>query len=198
MRSTSAAPVYFTPFVDKENKKTFIDGGLGNNNPTAIALTEIKQLFCNSSNPNEKGRKLEDVVELVVSIGTGTAASSKGSYWGHYLGGLIREKQNEQPSGLQNLVLNGVSGILDIKRMLETASILVENATNVDLIDSMCSTVFDNTSVEYVRLNPPFVSMVEMDEVDEAKIQKMEYETRQFIIMNEGKINKIAEVITRS
>jgi len=60
--ATSAAPTYLEPIKigDKGEEETFVDGGLGYNNPVELAL-EARRLF--------PGRK----VACVVSIGTGVA-----------------------------------------------------------------------------------------------------------------------------
>ncbi|KAJ6438980.1 fungal specific transcription factor domain-containing protein [Purpureocillium lavendulum] len=62
-RATSAAPTYFEPIKigDKGEEETFVDGGLGYNNPVEQVLEEARRLF--------PGRK----VACVVSIGTGVA-----------------------------------------------------------------------------------------------------------------------------
>ncbi|KAJ6443016.1 COM1 regulatory protein [Purpureocillium lavendulum] len=61
-RATSAAPTYFEPIQigDDGEKETFVDGGLGYNNPVEQVLEEARRIF--------PGRK----VACVVSIGTGT------------------------------------------------------------------------------------------------------------------------------
>lgn len=64
-RMTSAAPLYFTAVLEQE--KVYRDGGLGANNPSEIALGEIKRLFPNKA--------LEDII--IVSIGTGENKGEK-------------------------------------------------------------------------------------------------------------------------
>ncbi|KAK3935635.1 acyl transferase/acyl hydrolase/lysophospholipase [Diplogelasinospora grovesii] len=62
-RATSAAPTYFDPISigDEGEQETFVDGGLGYNNPIEQVLDEARRVF--------PGRK----VACVVSIGTGLA-----------------------------------------------------------------------------------------------------------------------------
>lgn len=62
-RATSAMPSYFEPIDigDKGVQETFVDGGLGYNNPVEQVVEEARLLF--------PGRK----VACVVSIGTGDA-----------------------------------------------------------------------------------------------------------------------------
>ncbi|KAL6407343.1 kinesin light chain [Ilyonectria robusta] len=62
-RATSAAPSYFEPINigDEGEQETFVDGGLGYNNPVEQLLEEARRVF--------PGRK----VACVVSIGTGVA-----------------------------------------------------------------------------------------------------------------------------
>ncbi len=63
-RATSAAPSYFEPIDigDDGEKETFVDGGLGYNNPVEQVLDEASRIF--------PGRK----VACIVSIGTGVAS----------------------------------------------------------------------------------------------------------------------------
>lgn len=58
LRASSAAPTYFSPYIDVEGNK-FKDGGLIANNPTEAAIFEGYTLFP------------EDSIDLIVSIGTG-------------------------------------------------------------------------------------------------------------------------------
>ncbi|KAJ6439011.1 hypothetical protein O9K51_08415 [Purpureocillium lavendulum] len=62
-RATSAAPTYFEPIKigDTGEQETFVDGGLGYNNPVEQVLEEARRLF--------PGRK----VACIVSVGTGVA-----------------------------------------------------------------------------------------------------------------------------
>lgn len=62
-RATSAAPSYFEPINigDEGEQETFVDGGLGYNNPVEQLLEEARRVF-----PRRK-------VACVVSIGTGVA-----------------------------------------------------------------------------------------------------------------------------
>ena len=56
-RATTAAPTFFKPATI--GKHTFIDGGLGNNNPTNRALREVSRVFPNGS------------LACLLSLGTG-------------------------------------------------------------------------------------------------------------------------------
>ncbi|KAK4233068.1 acyl transferase/acyl hydrolase/lysophospholipase [Achaetomium macrosporum] len=64
-RATSAAPSYFEPIKigDDGEQETFVDGGLGYNNPVEQVLEEARRIF--------PGRK----VACVVSVGTGVASA---------------------------------------------------------------------------------------------------------------------------
>ena len=63
-RATTAGPTFFKPATI--GKHTFIDGGLGNNNPTNRALGEVAHVF-----PN--GR-----LACVLSFGTGKSETVTG------------------------------------------------------------------------------------------------------------------------
>ena len=66
IRASTAAPTYFSPFIDK-NKNKFVDGGLVANNPTNLAILESKELFYSGT------------LNLILSIGTGDMTPGKGS-----------------------------------------------------------------------------------------------------------------------
>ena len=63
-RATSAAPSYFRPVTIE--KRIFIDGGLYANNPSWLALNEVKQMHSNTADP----------IGLICSIGTGIKRST--------------------------------------------------------------------------------------------------------------------------
>ena len=67
-RATSAAPFYFHSMAleDNDSKSTFLDGGVGANNPSQEAWYSIRQ----SNNDNPK------TVDINVSIGTGRTLAS--------------------------------------------------------------------------------------------------------------------------
>ena len=58
-RATSAAPGYFVPFEDGEGNM-YVDGGVGFNNPSTVALAEVRSALPGSD------------VSCVLSLGTGT------------------------------------------------------------------------------------------------------------------------------
>lgn len=58
LRASSAAPTYFSPYIDIEGNK-YLDGGLLANNPTEVAIFEMYNLY-----PS-------DTLDLIISIGTG-------------------------------------------------------------------------------------------------------------------------------
>ena len=65
-RASSAAPVYFTPYL--EGASTFVDGGIGCNNPAGFALQEAHILWPNLP------------VKVIVSLGTGQVPAKKQSW----------------------------------------------------------------------------------------------------------------------
>ena len=66
LRASSAAPTYFSPYINESGQK-FKDGGLIANNPTEIAIFESYNTFPNHS------------IDLILSIGTGKMSVSSGS-----------------------------------------------------------------------------------------------------------------------
>ncbi|MCJ1345701.1 hypothetical protein MMC31_003910 [Peltigera leucophlebia] len=61
-RATSANPPHFKPI--KINESSYLDGGIGANNPSGLVLHEVMQMHSESKNP----------IDLLLSIGTGTRA----------------------------------------------------------------------------------------------------------------------------
>lgn len=59
-RATSAAPTWFSP--QSINNVLYIDGGVGHNNPTLLALKEIKNLYPGG----------DQEIGMILSLGTGT------------------------------------------------------------------------------------------------------------------------------
>ena len=87
--ATSAAPTYFHPTV--HNGHTYIDGGVGFNNPSEIALKQLTELY----GPNAH-------VHTFISLGTGKR--EKNPY---------RRKKRSSPGSGARL---GISGLLDVMR----------------------------------------------------------------------------------
>ena len=54
-RSTSAAPTYFPSAeiknVNASHKFSFVDGGLGMNNPSKLVIDEVKKISANAGSP---------------------------------------------------------------------------------------------------------------------------------------------------
>ena len=61
-RATSAAPLYFPPFVHKPTEQVYLDGGLWHNNPIKIADSEAKAIWPDTKHAHP---------DLILSIGTG-------------------------------------------------------------------------------------------------------------------------------
>lgn len=95
-RATSAAPLYFPPIsIDGQS---FLDGGLGINNPTAQAFREVRAL--NRRNPK--------VSWAFVSIGSGHASFNMTGSVGISSGGI---------SGSINIVRSVFDGFTDTERI---------------------------------------------------------------------------------
>ncbi|KAH8926543.1 FabD/lysophospholipase-like protein [Atractiella rhizophila] len=69
-RATSAAPMFFAP-IEVDNT-LYVDGGMGTNNPTSVAIDETKRIWGNDSQ-----------ISCLISLGTGSqpAVKGSGSYW---------------------------------------------------------------------------------------------------------------------
>ena len=109
-RATSAAPFSFDSIKFEQNGETieWLDGGLGCCNPSDVAYRSVKQLFNNG----------DDVVKLVMSIGTGKTESSKRKKWMGAYGTFL-----EHGKTIINLVVQcelthqSMAGVLDADKV---------------------------------------------------------------------------------
>ena len=174
-RASSAAPIYFQPFADRILQRSFIDGGILANNPTGLALMEIQQLFCI---PNQL--RLENVLDLVVTLGTGEAEQNDTS---------AKYKQYYQ-SILQNDSKIWTS-MKDLVRIKDVINILAESATGVSVMNNLMEVTLKTAGVKYVNLNPVLSHLVELDETNEQKIVQMTEDTQRYIELQNQIFNRV-------
>ena len=68
-RATSAASSFFEPIQIGNPLQQFLDGAVGRNNPITILWDEAKRLW-----PPRSGEAMDNNIQCVVSIGTGTSS----------------------------------------------------------------------------------------------------------------------------
>lgn len=129
-RATSAAPTFFKPIKigEERQQETFVDGGIGFNNPVEQVLEEASRIF--------RGRK----VGCIVSIGTGVSAA-------------VRFPDN--PSLAPRKLVNALTGMItESDRMAETMSRRFENLVNTYFRFSVDRGLHDIGLEEWKELSP--------------------------------------------
>uniref|UniRef100_A0A667WV15 phospholipase A2 n=1 Tax=Myripristis murdjan TaxID=586833 RepID=A0A667WV15_9TELE len=150
-RSSGAAPTYFRPMG------RFLDGGLLANNPTLDAMTEIHQ--------HNKGRA-EEVQKLgiVVSLGTGKPPQV-----------VVSSVDVFRPSNPLELAKSFV-GAKELGKMLVDCCTDSDGCA-VDRARSWC----EMTDTIYHRLSPQLSQEVMLDEVSDAVLVDMLWETQMYL-----------------
>eukprot|EP00029_Vermamoeba_vermiformis_P006225 TRINITY_DN2385_c0_g1_i2.p2 TRINITY_DN2385_c0_g1~~TRINITY_DN2385_c0_g1_i2.p2 ORF type:complete len:371 (+),score=37.88 TRINITY_DN2385_c0_g1_i2:1375-2487(+) len=148
-RATSAAPIYFSEFV-KEGE-TYIDGGVGTNNPTLLAINEARSILGNSYNEYD--------IE-VVSLGTGhqTVQAPK-----------IESLLGAHGSDLK--LLSSVHGI-DAEKLMHIGLFMLELATSSEVTHDHLRATMNN----YIRINPPLKVHIDLSETDPDRLIQMLFE----------------------
>uniref|UniRef100_UPI001EAEEAC8 85/88 kDa calcium-independent phospholipase A2-like n=1 Tax=Oncorhynchus gorbuscha TaxID=8017 RepID=UPI001EAEEAC8 len=155
-RSSGAAPTYFRPMG------RFLDGGLLANNPTLDAMTEIHQY--NKSLKTE-GRGLEvQRLGVVVSLGTGKPPQV-----------VVNSVDVFRPSNPLELAKSFV-GAKELGKMLVDCCTDSDGCA-VDRARSWC----EMTDTVYHRLSPQLSQEVMLDEVSDAVLVDMLWETQMYL-----------------
>uniref|UniRef100_UPI00358E67F7 85/88 kDa calcium-independent phospholipase A2 isoform X3 n=1 Tax=Myxine glutinosa TaxID=7769 RepID=UPI00358E67F7 len=171
-RSSGAAPTYF------RQMGRFLDGGLLANNPTLDALTEIHEV--------NKALRVEGKMDLVVppaivlSLGTGKPPQEK-----------VCGVDVYRPTGPIDVVRT-VFGARELGRMLVDCCTESE-ARMVDRARAWCEMI----SVDYHRLSPQLTADVMLDEVQDAMLIDMLWDTQMYIYKQKDNIKRIAESLLR-
>ncbi|XP_024114982.1 85/88 kDa calcium-independent phospholipase A2 isoform X2 [Oryzias melastigma] len=167
-RSSGAAPTYFRPMG------RFLDGGLLANNPTLDAMTEIHQY---NKALKAKGHK-EDVKKLgmVVSLGTGKPPQV-----------VVNSVDVFRPSNPLELAKSFV-GAKELGKMLVDCCTDSDGCA-VDRARAWCEMI----ETLYHRLSPQLSQEVMLDEVSDAVLVDMLWETQMYLFEKRETIQSLAK-----
>lgn len=162
-RYTSAAPPYFDELDD------YVDGGILANNPTAAALTTIREIY------SGVGRKIP--ISMIVSIGTGITPEVElgrtdihGSQWLHL------SETFSRASTLMSIFTTAVSNLVFTEKSLCFLSCLLfifqlTESENVSrMVKSQCK---DRRTTDYYRFSPRLTEEIAMIELDRNKLFRL-------------------------
>ncbi|XP_030064134.1 85/88 kDa calcium-independent phospholipase A2 isoform X2 [Microcaecilia unicolor] len=169
-RSSGAAPTYFRP------SGRFLDGGLLANNPTLDALTEIHEY---NKNLKQMGRG-DEVKKLgvVVSLGTGKPPQVQ-----------VNSVDVFRPSNPWELAKT-VFGARELGKMVVDCC-TDSDGRPVDIARAWCEMV----DVPYFRLSPQFETEVMLDEVSDAILVNMLWETQIYIYQQRDTIQRLVQLL---
>uniref|UniRef100_A0A8C2ALL6 phospholipase A2 n=1 Tax=Cyprinus carpio TaxID=7962 RepID=A0A8C2ALL6_CYPCA len=165
-RSSGAAPTYFRPMG------RFLDGGLLANNPTLDAMTEIHQY-----NKALKGRESEVCrLGVVVSLGTGKPPQV-----------AVNSVDVFRPSNPLELAKTFV-GVRELGKMLVDCCTDSDGCA-VDRARAWC----EMADINYHRLSPQLSQEVMLDEVSDAVLVDMLWETQMYLYEHRDVIQTLSQ-----
>uniref|UniRef100_A0A8C9WFA0 phospholipase A2 n=1 Tax=Scleropages formosus TaxID=113540 RepID=A0A8C9WFA0_SCLFO len=165
-RSSGAAPTYFRPMG------RFLDGGLLANNPTLDTMTEIHYY-----NKSLRGRGAEvQKLGVVVSLGTGKPPQV-----------AVNSVDVFRPSNPLEIAKT-IVGAKELGKMLIDCCTDSDGCV-VDRSRAWCEMV----DVSYHRLSPQLSSEVMLDEVNDAKLVDMLWETQMYLYERREHIQALAQ-----
>lgn len=172
LRASTAAPVYFERKTMSICGSSFIDGGVTNNNPSEIALSEMTKLF-----PKHKNFCL-------VSIGTGKVTKTNTS------SGWFFSSSNNQ----QDHVGNCVNTLLDIFQLSMSSESIHRRV--YDQVNQSSELSNSKLNISYYRLNPPFETEIPLDSTSPENFELMIAKTREYL-RSEESFNKLIKQIKK-
>ncbi|XP_030637353.1 85/88 kDa calcium-independent phospholipase A2 [Chanos chanos] len=172
-RSSGAAPTYFRPMG------RFLDGGLLANNPTLDAMTEIHQ-YNKSLRAQGKGDEVQRL-GVVVSLGTGKPPQVE-----------VNSVDVFRPSNPLELAKTFV-GAKELGKMLVDCCTDSDGCA-VDRARAWC----EMTDINYCRLSPQLSVEVMLDEVSDAVLVDMLWETQMYLYEQREVIQTIAQQLLQA
>ncbi|XP_072348276.1 85/88 kDa calcium-independent phospholipase A2 isoform X2 [Scyliorhinus torazame] len=172
-RCSGAAPTYFRPMG------RFLDGGLLANNPTLDALTEIHEY---NQNLKRKGRGSQvKKLGAVVSLGTGKPPQVS-----------VTSVDVFRPSNPWELAKT-VFGARELGKMVVDCC-TDSDGRAVDRARAWCEMV----DIPYFRLNSQLKTDVMLDEIDDAILVNMLWDTQIYIHQERERIQQLAHLLLRA
>ncbi|XP_031734139.1 85/88 kDa calcium-independent phospholipase A2 isoform X2 [Anarrhichthys ocellatus] len=169
-RSSGAAPTYFRPMG------RFLDGGLLANNPTLDAMSEIHQ--CNKALRAEGHGTQIKKLGIVVSLGTGKPPQV-----------VVSSVDVFRPSNPLELAKSFV-GAKELGKMLVDCCTDSDGCT-VDRAGAWCEMI----DTVYHRLSPQLSQEVMLDEVSDAVLVDMLWETQMYLYEKRETLQFLAKVL---
>uniref|UniRef100_A0A669BY48 Phospholipase A2, group VI (cytosolic, calcium-independent) n=1 Tax=Oreochromis niloticus TaxID=8128 RepID=A0A669BY48_ORENI len=166
-RSSGAAPTYFRPMG------RFLDGGLLANNPTLDAMTEVHQY-----NKALKAEKDTKKLGIVVSLGTGKPPQV-----------VVSSVDVFRPSNPLELAKTFV-GAKELGKMLVDCCTDSDGCA-VDRARAWCEMI----DTIYHRLSPQLSQEVMLDEVSDAALVDMLWETQMYLYEKREVLQSLAELL---
>jgi len=188
-RATSAAPLFFKPIHINTPPPglTFVDGGLGHNNPSEVALQEAQRLW-----PTAKQFCL-------VSVGTGRQRSVKLSM---PVAPAVTAPPEDESHGRSSIIPSWISipgwrtatrlpaGVYNLKRIAEVCAQLVTGSEAVhQRVLRACLSNHSNMCFRYYRFNVEHdMEDVQLQEYE--KINDIAAHTRRYMDEGEGEMKR--------
>ncbi|XP_036401168.1 85/88 kDa calcium-independent phospholipase A2 isoform X1 [Megalops cyprinoides] len=169
-RSSGAAPTYFRPMG------RFLDGGLLANNPTLDAMTEIHH-FNKALRAQGRGGEVQPL-GVVVSLGTGKPPQVQ-----------VNSVDVFRPSNPLELAKTFV-GAKELGKMLVDCCTDSDGCA-VDRARAWC----EMTDISYHRLSPQLSVEVMLDEVSDATLVNMLWETQMYLYEQREQIKALAQLL---
>ncbi|KAM7394621.1 hypothetical protein PAMP_021409 [Pampus punctatissimus] len=170
-RSSGAAPTYFRPMG------RFLDGGLLANNPTLDAMSEVHQY--NKALKAEGHRAKVKKLGIVVSLGTGKPPQV-----------VVNSVDVFRPSNPLELAKSFV-GAKELGKMLVDCCTDSDGCA-VDRARAWCEMI----DTIYHRLSPQLSQEVMLDEVSDAVLVDMLWETQMYLYEKRDVLQSLAKVLT--
>uniref|UniRef100_A0A8C5B8P3 phospholipase A2 n=1 Tax=Gadus morhua TaxID=8049 RepID=A0A8C5B8P3_GADMO len=167
-RSSGAAPTYFRPMG------RFLDGGLLSNNPTLDAMTEIHQ-YNKALKAEGRGQEVQRL-GIVVSLGTGKPPQV-----------VVNSVDVFRPSNPLELA-KSIVGAKELGKMLVDCCTDSDGCA-VDRATAWC----EMTDTIYNRLSPQLSQEVLLDEVSDAALVDMLWETQMYLYENREVLQTLAQ-----
>ncbi|XP_056441995.1 85/88 kDa calcium-independent phospholipase A2 isoform X2 [Gadus chalcogrammus] len=167
-RSSGAAPTYFRPMG------RFLDGGLLSNNPTLDAMTEIHQ-YNKALKAEGRGQEVQKL-GIVVSLGTGKPPQV-----------VVNSVDVFRPSNPLELA-KSIVGAKELGKMLVDCCTDSDGCA-VDRATAWC----EMTDTIYNRLSPQLSQEVLLDEVSDAALVDMLWETQMYLYENREVLQTLAQ-----
>ncbi|XP_074521091.1 85/88 kDa calcium-independent phospholipase A2 isoform X1 [Halichoeres trimaculatus] len=169
-RSSGAAPTYFRPMG------RFLDGGLLANNPTLDAMSEIHQY--NKALKAENKEKEIKKLGIVVSLGTGKPPQV-----------VVSSVDVFRPSNPLELAKSFV-GAKELGKMLVDCCTDSDGCA-VDRASAWCEMI----DTIYYRMNPQLSQEVLLDEVSDAVLVDMLWETQMYLYEKRENLQSLAKLL---